>query len=361
MLIPSAHSQVMLTGAVEFSTNATGGAYGGQIWNTSGNDAAWDLWLSSNPNGSSPVNGPSDLEASVNILLEAGKSYRYYMFGAPSAMFKFAGLNLFFNGNNSTPGISVFGPVETPYFTPNNNSTETLSYAPVPGAGTAVYFYNGFAVVLTEYTWRAPGTPPGDICQAMSFTPGTAPCYYGSFSLTVLPAASLSLSQRSASPYSKITVSGSGFSPNEQIDVFAGVLQLSPVLAAAKADSQGSFSAAFLFPQQPIGVANVYAYGLTSKDLGAATLSVIPAVAVLPAISAPGDAITTSPVGFGMGEAVSIYWNNPRLLLGTVTANALGSASLAVTVPSNATPGLNGLFATGAATGALGLGKILLK
>ena len=351
----------MLTGAVEFSTNATGGAYGGQVWNTSGNDAAWDLWLSSNPNGSSPVNGPSDLEAGINISLEAGKSYRYYIFGAPSAMFKFSGLNLFFNGKNSTPGISVFGPLDTPYFTPNTNSTETLSYAPVPGAGTAVYFDDGLAVVLTEYTWNAPATPPGDVCQAMSFTRGTTPCYFGAFSLTVLPSASLSLSQTSASPYSKVTVSGSGFSPNEQIDVFAGVLQLSPVLATAKADSQGSFSAVFLLPQQPTGAANVYAYGLTSKNLGATTLSVIPAVAALPAISAPGDAITASPVGFGMGEAVSIYWNNPRLLLGAVTANALGSASLPVTVPSNAPLGLNGVFATGATTGAVGLGKILLK
>ncbi len=319
------------------------------------------MWLSSNPNGSSPVNGPSDLEAGINILLEAGKSYTYYMFGAQSPVFKFAGLNLFFNGNNSTPGISVFGPLNTSYFTPNSNSTETLSYTPAPGAGTAVYFAGGLAVVLTEYTWRAPAAPPGDVCQATSFTPGTTPCYFGSFSLTVLPSASLSLSQTSASPYSKVTVSGSGFSPNEQIDVFAGALQLSPVLATAKADSQGSFSAAFLFPQQPIGVANVYAYGLTSKDLGATTLSVIPAVAVLPTISAPGDAITASPVGFGMGEAVSIYWNNPRLLLGTVTANALGSASLAVTIPSSAPSGLNGVFAAGVTTGALGLGKILLK
>jgi hypothetical protein len=58
---------------------------------------------------------------------------------------------------------------------------------------------------------------------------------------------------------------------------------------------------------------------------------------------------------------VSIYWNNPRLLLGTTTTNALGSGAFSVTIPSNATPGLNGLLGVGATTGALGLGAVLVK
>jgi hypothetical protein len=48
-----------------------------------------------------------------------GQSYRNYIFGQPDATdFSYSGLNLFFDGNNSTPGISVYGPLNSLSFCP---------------------------------------------------------------------------------------------------------------------------------------------------------------------------------------------------------------------------------------------------
>src|ERR1700733_9237142 len=76
----SAYSQVMLTGAIQFSTSPVGSS-GGYYWNTLGGDHPWDLWLALNPDGSSPINGPSDSQASISIPLEAGHAYTFYTFG----------------------------------------------------------------------------------------------------------------------------------------------------------------------------------------------------------------------------------------------------------------------------------------
>jgi len=106
---------------------------------------------------------------------------------------------------------------------------------------------------------------------------------------------------------------------------------------------------------------NVYAYGLTSGKLGTATFSVTSALPTFPTTGAPGSVIAAYPIGFGASEVISIYWNQPRQLLGNATTNSLGSGALAITVPANASPGLNGVFGVGATTGSLGLGAVLVK
>jgi hypothetical protein len=86
-------------------------------WNTLGGDPVWDLWLALNPDATSPVNGPSDAEAGISIPLQAGKPTSTTIFGSgPCCTFSFVALNLFFDGNNSTPGISVFGALNSPSF-----------------------------------------------------------------------------------------------------------------------------------------------------------------------------------------------------------------------------------------------------
>jgi hypothetical protein len=74
-------------------------------------------------NASLPVNGPSDAQAGIDIPLELGHSYTYYIFSQPNGGYSFDALNLFFDGNNSTPGISVFGPIDSSAFAPNSGST----------------------------------------------------------------------------------------------------------------------------------------------------------------------------------------------------------------------------------------------
>ena len=82
--LPAAYSQtVTLTGAIEFSTNGGGTAYGGLLWNTLGGDSYYDLWLAQNPDATSAINGPSDAQAGISIPLEVDHTYEFYGFGQP--------------------------------------------------------------------------------------------------------------------------------------------------------------------------------------------------------------------------------------------------------------------------------------
>jgi hypothetical protein len=108
MVPMSGYPQTTVTGAIQFSTDRSGSFSGGQVWNTLGGDGWQNLCVAQNPDATLPVNGPSDLQAAISIPLQASQSYKYYIFGQPGASTGFNGLNLFFDGNNATPGISAF-------------------------------------------------------------------------------------------------------------------------------------------------------------------------------------------------------------------------------------------------------------
>ncbi|MGA2737949.1 MAG: hypothetical protein ABSG65_10920 [Bryobacteraceae bacterium] len=368
MAPPLAYSQTTLTGAMWYATNSSGAtsvtqAYADGALNTLGGDQWWDLWLALNPDATSPVNGPSDAQASISIPLQAGQSYKYYIFGqGPCCNLNFSGLNLFFDNNGSTPGISAYGVVDTSGFRPDSSSTLTLQGTSVPGSGTAFYSSAGVIVVLTGYNWNASGTPPGDVCQEFAFSPaaGDVPSTFGSFSLQVFPAASLSLSQASGSPGTELTFTGSGFAANETVDIYAGQLSTSPI-HATMTDASGDFTLTLREPQISYGLVDVYVEGVTSGALGAATLSVTAALGLSPRTASPGASVTAYGVGFGAGETVDIYWNNPRQLLGTATTDAHGSGALTIAVPPNASPGINGVIGIGQDTKAIGLGRVTVE
>ena len=364
LMVPlSAYPQTTLTGAIQFSTNSIGAFYDGQIWNTLGGDYWWDLWLARNPDATSPVNGPSDAQAGIAIPLESGNAYKYYIFSEPSGTFSFVGLNLFFDGNNSAPGISVFGAVNSPNFAPSASTSLTLQGTSVAGAGSASYSSGGVVVVLSGFDWNTAATPPGDVCQGLAFTPlpGDVADFFGSFTLQVWPAAALSLSQASGSPGTKVTLTGSGFAPTETVEIYGGHIGAPPLFATTTADASGSFTVAAREPQHPYGPMDVYAVGVTSHKLGAATLSVTPVMAMNPASGAPGGATTAYGLGFGAGETVDIYWNNPRQLLGTATANVEGTGDLTIAIPANASPGSEAVIGVGQTTRAIGLGEITVQ
>jgi hypothetical protein len=322
----------------------------------------YDLWLAQNPDATSPVNGPSDAQAGIAIPLETGNSYKFYIFGqpGPGLITGFNGLNLFFDGNNSTPGISVFGATNSSNFRPNSSSTFTLQGTPVTGSGSASYSPSGVIAVLTGYDWSTPATPLGDVCQAFVFSPGGGADYFGSFTLTVWPAASLSLSQTSGSPGTKLTMTGSSFAPTETVDIYAGHIGSTPILTTTT-DTSGSFTATPREPQLPYGPIDFYAVGLGSGKLGVAALSVTPALATHPGTGAPGGTTAAYVFGFGSGETVDIYWNNPRQLLGTAAANGEGSGALKITIPADASPGINGIIGVGQTTKAIGIGRVTVQ
>jgi hypothetical protein len=207
-------AQTTLTGAIQFSTNNAGAYSGAQLWNTAGGDTVYDLWLAHKPDATFPVNGPSDAQAAINITLMANHNYRYYIFGAPGSSTGANGLNLFFDNNNSTPGISAYGPTNGTHFRADANKTLTLAGTPVRGSGHLSYTSGGVVVALVGYNWNTPATPPGDVCQPYDFAPGGGLSLYGSFTLRVSPAAALKLRGG--------TLTGSGFLPLDRHFHFEG-------------------------------------------------------------------------------------------------------------------------------------------
>jgi hypothetical protein len=361
----SAYPQVTLTGAIQLSTDANGNATS-QRWNTLGAPAdtlgMWDLWVALDPNATMPVNGPDDAQAGIHIPLTVGQTNTYYIFAQPNGGYSFDGLNLFFDGNNSTPGISVFGAIDSSSFRPNGGSTWTLAGVSVPGSGTAFYSANGVTVILNGYNWNNPATAPGDVCQSYAFSPasGNVLSYFGAFTLQVWPAAALSLSPTGGPPGTSVTITGSGFSPEEIVDIHVNGTG-GPPLAFPVTDASGGFTTTARELQAPYGPVNIDAVGRESGKLGAASLFVTAAMAGVPRTGSPGDTITANGFGFGAGETVDIYWADPRQLLGTTTANGKGSGALTFTIPANAPDGPNALQGIGQTTGAHGFGEVLVK
>lgn len=154
-------AQVTLTGISSFSTDSSGNASGGTVWNTLGGDSTVDLFLIAGTNYSagSFINGPSDAQAAINIPLTTG-IYTYVMIPGQSLTSANFGMNLFFDGNNATPRISVFGPTQTnasppyPSFGPDGSaSTFTLASSTVMGANSLSYQDGNTLITLTDFRW----------------------------------------------------------------------------------------------------------------------------------------------------------------------------------------------------------------
>jgi hypothetical protein len=109
----------------------------------------------------------------------------------------------------------------------------------------------------------------------------------------------------------------------------------------------------------------VVAVGQSSGKLAVAPFTIAPRLYLDPKTGTVGSTITARGFGFGAAETVQVFWNNPRVLLGTVTTDSHGSFSqstaLTFTIPAGAPAGVNGIFGTGQTTGALGQGYIMVE
>ena len=207
--VPAVPAIPRLTGLLEFSTDPAGNFFNGSVWNTRGGDTAVNLWVAKGTDLQAPfVNGPSDAQAAINIQLQPGVN-EFVIYGNQGGPTPHHGLNLFFNGNNVNPGISVFGPTQTspnppfPPFGPNSSqSTLTLAFQPTPGAGTLVYSQGGVRVTLTQYRWASPPVYNVDRVSQPVATPDGGPDFIGRFTLVVNgpgnspPSADIALSPR---------------------------------------------------------------------------------------------------------------------------------------------------------------------
>jgi len=215
-------------------------------------------------------------------------------------------------------------------------------------------------VVLSGYQANAPATPPGDVAQPFEFSPGDSLSFFGSIALEVWPAASLSLSQTGGPPGTELTTTGTGFAPTETVAIYVNHIAGVPLLTTTTG-ATGAFTVNAREPQTPYGPMDFYAVGLTSGKLGAASFFVTPAMVMTPHTGAPGATLMAQGVGFGAGEAVDIYWDEPRQLLGTATANGAGTSSSAIIIPSNASRGPNAVLGVGQTTNATGFGEVVVK
>jgi hypothetical protein len=353
LCIPAAaYAQIKLTGAVEFGTDS-GGRYLEDIWNTYP-DANFDLWLSLNADGTSPVNGPADAQSGISIPLQAGNSYRYYLCGADENLVGNYGLNLFFDGNNSTPAISVYGELHNPAFASNINATLTLAGALVPGSGRTFYTADGVTVVLNGYGYYMSNA---DNCQGLVFTPGGSFSFSGSFSLQAGKAAHLDFGKQNAVPQTRIVAVGSGFAALETVSIYPYRIG-SPPIGSTTTDANGSFAFRLGVPIYSYGNFELFAVGQASGAIGASVLSITPGLFASPEAGAPGSSTTITCVGFGSGENVDVYWKKTQELLGSAVASSQGTASVAATIPLNAVAGVDEIIGVGQTTNATGFGKV---
>jgi len=138
-------------------------------------------------------------------------------------------------------------------------------------------------------------------------------------------------------PGDSVTVSASGFGPDEKVDVFWGRVAGTPA-ATLTADGSGSISEASV----PVGVAptgstTLVLVGEKTKTTATAPyqmLGLYPVITPHPYAVQPGHSVTLSGSGFAPDEQVLVYLNavsgTPAL---TATANSGGGLSLSFVVP----------------------------
>lgn len=181
-------------------------------------------------------------------------------------------------------------------------------------------------------------------------TPTPVPTVQGTPNATTTPssAPSLSLSASSGQVGANITANGSGFQPNETVDVtFNGQDVGSPT-----ATGQGTWSLAFSVPSFAAGQYGVLAKGRASGDSASASFTINQGGTTLtfdPAQAAPGAQLTVNGTGFRAGEMVTLTFNGAEV--GTATANTGGDVTWTFTVPASLSPGQFGVTATGDSSG----------
>ena len=152
-----------------------------------------------------------------------------------------------------------------------------------------------------------------------------------------------------------LTIGGSGFGPNEQVDLF---LAGGAAAGAATTDGSGSFSSGLLVPSSlSAGTHSAIAFGVGSKIFAAATIQVVAIGTVAAAriglsryTAAPGSVVGLSASGFAPGESITISVGGT--VVATVAADPSGRLTRApFTVPASLANGSYPVLAMGSSSG----------
>lgn len=211
--------------------------------------------------------------------------------------------------------------------------------------GASVALSGGTALVGASYKANATGA-----AYVYAYLPTTA-------NLTISPCA--------GSPFTTLTLAGSGFSPNETVH-FAYISTSTVQLGTGNADSSGEFTETVRSPVAPYGTGYIRAIGQSSGLSGAANFSVTPRLMMNPNTGSVGCGVLAQGFGFSAGEAVDLYWYTaPRKYLGTVAADSTGSfyqgTGLTFTIPAGVPTGTNAVVGVGQTSQAIGTGYVTLQ
>lgn len=176
-------SAATLTGATFFGAEASG-ITTIEVWNTLGNDLLFNLYVLE---GSTAINTGNGSNAGINIPLNTAGVFTFIFRAQPGLLSHGQfGLNLFFNGNGATPGISALVSGNSSTFVVNNGVlTPSLTGLPLVAAANSLVFADSVSrVTLTGLSQARSG---GNQVSAYANTPGLAGGndYVGSFTLSV--------------------------------------------------------------------------------------------------------------------------------------------------------------------------------
>ncbi len=157
-----------LTGGDLFGTDAMGNAGGDEIWNTTKIIGVTKLWTYQ---GTTLVNA-SVTDPTLNFALTPG-TYNFEIYGSNSLNYDYHGMNLFFDGQTTTPSISVKANTltsssDTSLFTANGGSTHALDgngFQSTPGANTLTFVDGATTIQLTSFSWAKPSVYNTDSSQ----------------------------------------------------------------------------------------------------------------------------------------------------------------------------------------------------
>lgn len=189
----------MLSGILQHGTSPSmsGQTAGSPIWNTLGGEIAFANIYLTQPNGgyAAPfLNAGNGAEASVSYSLGPGTyDFYYFVMGFWDNNPGEYGLNLFFDGDTTNPGIAAYSVAGVASANPATAGIGTLALDGSPSGITPtpsdlIYTSGGLNVALTSYGFGLPGVfggPALDRVGNLDSLPDLAQDSVGYFSLTV--------------------------------------------------------------------------------------------------------------------------------------------------------------------------------
>jgi hypothetical protein len=172
--------------------------------------------------------------------------------------------------------------------------------------------------------------------------------------------ATVTLGNSSGSYNQTITASGSGFGNGELLSIYLDNSGNFP-LASTSTDASGNFITSFTIPQATGGSHTIVAQGFTSGIVSTTTLNINSSATLQSTQGKQGSKNVMAGYGFAANETVLAYWSagNTSTLLGSGTANSLGTATITFTTLTKSA-GTYTLYMSGQTSGNSGFTSITI-